>query len=140
MIHSTTRSTIDNQHSITVEIQQSRRQSVHRYSSQRLVVDGYTYEIDQREDVEQWQRTLTASLVRRLVYADKPMTELEHVVPVSVSATILDSMNVQVALPKGDDDELRVFRTVLNVVSYDGNVPEVKCCIDLIHEVEGRGL
>ena len=83
---------------------------------------------------------LTSSCIGGFVNADESMTELEHVVPVSVSATMLDSMNVQVALTKGDDDELRVFRTVLNVVSYDGNVPEVKCCIDLIHEVEGRGL
>ena len=43
-------------------------------------------------------------------------------------------------IPQGDDDELRVLRTVFDVVGDDGDVAEVKSGIDLVHKVQGCGL
>jgi len=54
---------------------------------------------------------------RHPVNADKTVTEFKHVVS------------------ERNDDELSVLRTVLDIVGIDRNVPEVKCCVDLVHEV-----
>ena len=43
-------------------------------------------------------------------------------------------------IPQGDDDELRVLRTVLDVVGDDGDVAEIQRGIDLVHEIERRRL
>ena len=39
-------------------------------------------------------------------------------------------------LPEGNDDELRVLRSVLNVVRDDRHVPEIQRGVDLIHKVQ----
>ena len=39
--------------------------------------------------------------------------------------------------PETDDDELRLL--LLDVVSNDGDVLEVECCVDFVEEVERRG-
>jgi hypothetical protein len=43
-------------------------------------------------------------------------------------------------VPEGNDDELRILGSVLDVVRDDGHVPEVQRCIDLVHEVQRGGL
>lgn len=43
-------------------------------------------------------------------------------------------------VPQGDDNELCVLRTVLDVVRDDGDVAEVKSGVDLVHEVQRSGL
>lgn len=43
-------------------------------------------------------------------------------------------------LPQGNDDELRVLRSVLNVVCDNGNIPEVQRGVNLVHEVQWRWL
>jgi len=42
--------------------------------------------------------------------------------------------------PEGDDNELRVFGAVFDVVRDDGDVAEIQRRIDLIHEVQRCGL
>ena len=57
-----------------------------------------------------------------LVDANEPVGQLEHVVT------------------KGDDDELGILGPLLDVVGDDADVLEVKSCVDLVHDVERRGL
>ena len=39
-------------------------------------------------------------------------------------------------LPEGNDDELRVLGSVLDVVRDDRHVPEIQRGVDLVHEVQ----
>lgn len=60
----------------------------------------------------------TLRCVRSLVNANEAVTELEHIVS------------------KRNYDELCVLRTIFNIVSDDGDVPEIKRSVNLIHEVQ----
>lgn len=43
-------------------------------------------------------------------------------------------------LPQGNDDKLGILRSVLNVVSDNGNIPEVQRGVNFVHEVQWRWL
>lgn len=69
------------------------------------------------------------------------MTEFEHIIstgkgPLTQARMQDNGRN----LPQGDDDELRVLCSILDVVCDDGNIPEVESGIDLVHEVQRRWL
>ena len=59
--------------------------------------------------------------VVRLVDADQPVRQLEHVGP------------------ERDDDELGVTSPLTDVVRHDAHVLEVQGRVNLVHDVEGRG-
>lgn len=40
-------------------------------------------------------------------------------------------------VPKGNNDELRILRAVLDVVCNNRDIAEVERCINLVHEVKG---
>ena len=42
-------------------------------------------------------------------------------------------------VPKGDDDELRILRAILDIVRDDRDIAEVQGSIDLVHEVQRSG-
>ncbi|GMR33950.1 hypothetical protein PMAYCL1PPCAC_04145, partial [Pristionchus mayeri] len=62
-----------------------------------------------------------ARAIVHLKDADESIGQLEHVVA------------------QRDDDELRVLRTILDVVADDGDVSEVERRIDLVHHVQRSG-
>ena len=68
------------------------------------------------------------------------MAELEHVVPDRALISLINGVRIAEDAPQGDDDKLRVLRAVLDVVGDDGHVPEVERGVDLVHEVQRRGL
>ncbi len=39
-------------------------------------------------------------------------------------------------MPKRDDDELSIFRPVLDIVGYDRDIAEIEGGVNLIHEVQ----
>ena len=41
-------------------------------------------------------------------------------------------------VPQRDNDELGILCSILDVVSNDGDVAEVECGINFVHEIEGR--
>lgn len=77
---------------------------------------------------------LTACSIRRLVDTDESMTQLEHVVSVLALAAVRCSGRR--IIPQRNDDKLRVLRAVFDVVRDNRYVAEVKCRINLVHEVE----
>lgn len=80
---------------------------------------------------------LTSSGVRSLVDADETVTKFEHVVAVPrCFSHHVPRLYTRTDPPEGDDDELCVLRTILDVVSDDGYIPEVKSSVNLVHEVE----
>jgi len=43
-------------------------------------------------------------------------------------------------IPQGDDNELGILRPVLDVIGYNGNIPEVERSVNLVHEIQWRRL
>lgn len=43
-------------------------------------------------------------------------------------------------VPKGNDGELGILCAVFDIVRDDGDIAEVKCCINFVHEVKGSRL
>jgi hypothetical protein len=62
------------------------------------------------------------------------MTELEHI----VSARVVSNYGnvISISIPKRNDDELCVLRPILDIIGDNGDITEVKSCIDLVHKVQ----
>lgn len=67
------------------------------------------------------------------------MAQLEHIIPIR-QYLVLAAPETAGGLPERNDDELRVLRSVFDIVCNDGNVTEVERGVDLVHEVQWSGL
>ena len=43
-------------------------------------------------------------------------------------------------IPEGDDDELRILGPIFDIVGHDRDIAEIKCSVDLVHEIQRSGL
>ena len=99
-----------------------------------MVVDSDTWEPLQSVGYHRLVlRRLTSRGIGSLVYTNEAVAELEHIiseVPMSLgnSSAATDS-------PQGDNDELSVLRSVLDIVRHNGNVTEVEGSVNLVHKV-----
>ena len=64
----------------------------------------------------------TLGALVRLVDSNQSVRKLKHIVA------------------QADDDELGILGSLLDIVGHDGDVAKVKGCVNLIHEIERRGL
>ena len=73
------------------------------------------------------------------VNTDKPVRKLKHVGPNNLQSLIFNRKQ-RSNLPERDDDELSVPGPLLDVVGHNRDVLELEGRVNLVHDVEGRGL
>ena len=79
------------------------------------------------------QRRLTSRGIGSLVDTNEAVAELEHIV--SEVPMSLSNLSAATDSPQGDNDELSVLRSVLDIVRHNGNVTEVEGSVNLVHKV-----
>lgn len=77
----------------------------------------------------------TLSRVGRLVYSNESVRKLKHVISVMGHILKLCRTKEKEYKPKGDDDELCVFRPLLDVMGDNGDISKVESSVDFVHEV-----